>query len=466
MNFYKLGLKSDLVFALGLQNIVTPTPIQSLSIPHVLMGKDIIAEAQTGTGKTLAFLLPIFQNMNESDPNIQALVITPTRELALQITEVARSLAEIRPLNILTVYGGQDINAQLHKLEGNIQLVIGTPGRILDHLRRGSINFNHLKTLVVDEADQMFHIGFKKEMDDILAQLPQERQTLCFSATLSHTVDSFADAYLIDPVHLKAPKKQITLENITQFAVDTSGRRKFGDFLKIIEQNYPQKAIIFCRSRLGTQSLYEDMLEAGYNVEAIHGALTQAKREHVMKAFKENKIKYLVATDVAARGIDVEGVTHVFNYNLPDDPENYVHRIGRTGRAGQNGVAYTMLTLKDAKRFEAIEDFIGMTVDRLTMPRESDKKNAQKVSINDSKKEHSRTHSDHGNRKNTSKSKSKTSNRSKDSRSKDSRSKDSNKNKDSKNKEKSKAGKHSTHKSTAKRSDGRKSKGRTSSKRR
>jgi len=444
MNFYKLGLKSDLVFALGLQNIITPTPIQSLSIPHVLMDKDIIAEAQTGTGKTLAFLLPIFQNMNESDPNIQALVITPTRELALQITEVARSLAEIRPLNILTVYGGQDINAQLHKLEGNIQLVIGTPGRILDHLRRGSINFNHLNTLVVDEADQMFHIGFKKEMDDILTQLPQERQTLCFSATLSHTVDSFADAYLIDPVHIKAPKKQITLENIVQFAVDTSGRRKFGDFLKIIEQNYPQKAIIFCRSRLGTQSLYEDMLEAGYNVEAIHGALTQAKREHVMKAFKENKIKYLVATDVAARGIDVEGVTHVFNYNLPDDPENYVHRIGRTGRAGQNGVAYTMLTLKDAKRFEAIEDFIGMTVDRLTMPQESDKKDSSK------------THSSHENRKNVNTPKSKTSNRSKD----------SNKNKGSRNKEKSKSGKHSTHKSTAKRSDGRKSKSRTSGKRR
>jgi len=365
MSFYKLGIKGDLVYALECQNISEPTPIQSLSIPLALGGGDLIAEAQTGTGKTLAFLLPMFQNMDIENHNIQGLIITPTRELAIQITGVARQLAEVRPLNVLAAYGGQDVNAQLHKLEGNIQLVIGTPGRILDHLRRGSINFDHLKTLVVDEADQMFHIGFKQDVDDIVNQLPESKQTLCFSATISHTVDTFSKEYLTEPNHVTAPKEQITLDNIKQIVVETSNRRKFDDFIKILNQDKPNKAIIFCRSRMGTQDLYEEILAAGFNVDTIHGALTQAKREFVMTAFKNNDIKFLVATDVAARGLDVEGVTHVFNYNLPDETENYVHRIGRTGRAGNNGVAYTIWTQKDAKRLEAIEAFIDMKIDRI-----------------------------------------------------------------------------------------------------
>ncbi len=365
MSFYKLGIKGDLVYALENQNIGTPTPIQSLCIPLILAGEDLIAEAQTGTGKTLAFMLPMFQNIDIENHNIQGLVITPTRELAIQITDVARQIAEVKPLKILAAYGGQDVNAQLSKLKGDVQLVIGTPGRILDHLRRGTINFNQLKTLVVDEADQMFHIGFKREVDDIIKNLPKNRQTLCFSATISHMVDTFSNEYLANPKHVKAPKKQITLENITQFVVETSNRRKFDDFIKILKQSYPNKAIIFCRSKIGAHSLYEEMLAAGFNVEEIHGSLTQAKREFVMKAFKNNDVKFLVATDVAARGIDVEGVTHVFNYNLPDEPENYVHRIGRTGRAGHNGVAYTIFTEKDSRRLEAIENFINMKINRI-----------------------------------------------------------------------------------------------------
>ena len=365
MSFYKLGIKGDLVYALESQDIFTPTPIQSLSIPLALAGKDLIAEAQTGTGKTLAFLLPMFQNIDVENNHIQGLVITPTRELAIQITDVARGFAEIKPLNILAAYGGQDVTAQLHKLSGNVQLVIGTPGRILDHLRRGTINFSQLKILVVDEADQMFHIGFKQEVDDILSQLPKNRQTLCFSATISHTVDTFSSKYLNDPKHIKAPKAQITLESITQFVVETSNRQKFNDFVKVLNQNFPNKAIIFCRSRMGAHTLYEEMRAAGFNVEELHGALTQAKREFVMTAFRNNEVKFLVATDVAARGLDVEGVTHVFNYNLPDEPESYVHRIGRTGRAGHSGVVYTLLTEKDSKRLDAIEAFIDMKINRI-----------------------------------------------------------------------------------------------------
>lgn len=385
MSFYKLGIKGDLVYALERQNISLPTPIQSLSIPLALAGEDLIAEAQTGTGKTYAFLLPMFQNIDTENNHIQGLVITPTRELAIQITEVAMNLAEIMPLNILAAYGGQDVNAQLSKLRGNVQLVIGTPGRILDHLRRGTINFSKLKTLVVDEADQMFHIGFKKEVDDILKQLPKIRQTLCFSATINHTVDTFSSKYLVNPKCVKAPKKQITLESITQFVVETSNRRKFDDFIKILKQSYPNKAIIFCRSRMGTHALYEEMLAEGFDVEAIHGALTQAKREFVMKSFKNNEIKFLVATDVASRGLDVEGVTHVFNYNLPDEPENYVHRIGRTGRAGNIGVAYTILTKKDTKRLEAIESFINLKIDRIRVSEEPNSTNKKSNAVSQNK---------------------------------------------------------------------------------
>lgn len=367
MSFYKLGIKGDLVYALEYQNIYTPTPVQSLSIPHILKGKDLIAEAQTGTGKTIAFLLPIFQNTQAENPNIQALIITPTRELAIQIRDEAMKIAEIIPINILAAYGGQDVNAQMSRLKGDVQLVIGTPGRILDHIRRETIDFKDLKTLVVDEADQMFHIGFKKDIDDIIKNLPEKKQTLCFSATISHTVDSFSSKYLVDPEYVKAPKKQITLESIKQFVVETSNRKKFDDFLKIINIEKPEKAIIFCRSQRGTDSLLIEMLDAGLDAEALHGGLTQAKREFVMAAFKNGELKYLVATDVAARGIDVDGITHVFNYNLSDDIESYVHRIGRTGRAGSEGTAYTIFTEKDAKRLEEIENFINMKIERIAV---------------------------------------------------------------------------------------------------
>ncbi|WDV47449.1 DEAD/DEAH box helicase [Clostridiaceae bacterium M8S5] len=365
MSFYKLGIKGDLVYALDCLNISSPTPIQTLSIPHILKGGDLIAEAQTGTGKTYAFLLPIFQNIDENNDFIQALIVTPTRELAIQITDVAKQLTDVKPINVLACYGGQDILAQLHKLKNNVNLVVGTPGRILDYLRRGAIDFKHVKTLVVDEADQMFHIGFIKDIDNIINNLPINKQTLCFSATISQSVDLFANKYLKKPKFVKAPKKQVTLESISQFIVETSNRQKFDDFIKIVKRDFPNKAIIFCRSRVGTQKLCDDMKALGLNVGTIHGGLTQAKREEVMKEFKNNDIKYITATDVASRGLDIEGVSHVFNYNLPDEPENYVHRIGRTGRAGNIGVAYTILTQKDERRMEAIESFIKMKIDRI-----------------------------------------------------------------------------------------------------
>lgn len=244
MSFYKLGIKGDIVYALECQDISSPTPIQSLSIPIILDGEDLIAEAQTGTGKTLAFLLPMLQNIEEDNPNIQGLIITPTRELAIQIRDEAMKIAQIKPVKLLAAYGGQDVNAQMSKLRGEVQLVIGTPGRIFDHIRRGTIDFKDLKTLVVDEADQMFHIGFQKDIDEIVKHLPENKQTLCFSATISHNVDTFSSKYLVNPKYVKAPKKEIILDDIEQIVVKTSNRKKFNDFLTILAREKPNKAIV------------------------------------------------------------------------------------------------------------------------------------------------------------------------------------------------------------------------------
>lgn len=365
MSFYKLGIKNDWVYALSLDQITEPTPIQKLSIPFVLKGRDLLAEAQTGTGKTLAFLLPLFQMMEEGANKPQVVVLSPTRELAIQISKVAKKLAETKPLKILSAYGGQDVIAQMHKYGGEVELVIGTPGRILDYIRRGVLDLSDLKTLVVDEADQMFHIGFRAEVEAILNCTPDTRQTLCFSATLSDTVGDFTSRVLKNPETVVAPKKQVTLDTIEQFVVETSNRQKYNDFKRVLKQNFIEKAMIFTRSRVGAQTLYETLLADGFSVEVLHGALTQSKREAVMTLFHEGKVTFLVATDVAARGLHIEGISHVFNYNLPDDAENYVHRIGRTGRAGAFGVAYTFLTQKDEARMAAIETFIGMQPKRI-----------------------------------------------------------------------------------------------------
>lgn len=364
MSFYKLGLHGGLVYALELENIIEPSPVQTLSIPLIFKKKDLLAEAQTGTGKTLAFLLPLFQMIDPEVNKVQALVLVPTRELAIQIRQEAEKLSTIMPLGILAAYGGQDVQAQIHKLKDQIHLVIGTPGRVLDHLKRGTINSEAIMQFVIDEADQLFHIGFKEELKSIMKYLPKNRQTLCFSATLSHNVNHFSQHYMINPVSVTAPKKEISLEGIEQTIIMTSNRQKCTDFLKVIKTEKPTQAMIFCRSRRGSEMVYEDMIVAGFNVEVLHGGLTQSKREYVMAAFKNQSIQYLVSTDVAARGLHIEDVSHVINYNLPDDPENYVHRIGRTGRQLKTGKAISLVTQKDVARLQAIELFI----DKVLMP--------------------------------------------------------------------------------------------------
>ena len=363
MSFNKLGVNHFYTQILEENGIIDPTPIQKLAIPEISKGQDLIAEAQTGTGKTLAFLLPALQKIQIGCDHISVLVIAPTRELAIQITDVARMFYDVLVLN---VYGGQDYTAQIHALEGRVDIIIATPGRLLNHLRKGRLDLTKVHTLVIDEADNLFKGGFLEDIEEINSYMAKDKQTLLFSATIDKTVSRFARRHMKDYDHIVAPKEKVTLDNITQVVITSSNRRKVTDLLEIIKRDRPTKAIIFCRSRIGVDSLHKQLVEGNLPVEKLHGGLNQTTREEVMKGFREGFFQYLVSTDVASRGLDISQVSHVINYNLPDQAEDYVHRIGRTGRAGCYGVAYTVLTGKDALRLEKIEAYIGMEITKFS----------------------------------------------------------------------------------------------------
>ncbi|AUS28996.1 DEAD/DEAH box helicase [Paenibacillus sp. P2(2022)] len=362
-NFTALGVEQHWVEALKEQGISAPTPVQQESIPLLMEGQDVIAEAHTGTGKTLAFLLPILQKLNLDKRHPQALVIAPTRELALQITEEAKCLAAAEPsLSLLAVYGGQDVERQLRKLKGGAQLIIGTPGRLLDHLRRGTLDLGGIKMLVLDEADQMLHMGFLNDVETILQEVPYRRQTMLFSATMPAGIRKLARVYMNEPVDVKVKSaSSVPVSQIRQVVVQTTDRGKQQALVDMLNTDRPYLAVIFCRTKRRASKLNEELQEMGFESGELHGDLSQNKREQVMKAFREAKLQLLVATDVAARGLDVEGVTHVFNYDMPQDAESYIHRIGRTGRAGGKGVAVTLATPRDVPELRNIQRVAGVT---------------------------------------------------------------------------------------------------------
>ncbi|QOR66588.1 DEAD/DEAH box helicase [Cytobacillus suaedae] len=363
--FLELGIRKELDRVLKKNGILEPTSIQEQAIPEVLQGKDVIAQAQTGTGKTLAFILPILEKVNPANKEVQALIVTPTRELALQITaEVNKLLEKMEDIHILAVYGGQDVDRQVKKLTRGIQIVIATPGRLLDHIRRETVDLSTVSTLVLDEADQMLHMGFLPEVEEIIYETLSTRQTLLFSATMPDQVKSLAKRYMKDPVDIKVKAKQLTVTGIKQLVVETTDRAKQAALFKLLDEYQPFLAIIFCRTKRRAGKLNEAMKANGYNSDELHGDLSQAKREHVMKRFREAQMQFLVATDVAARGLDVTGVTHVFNYDIPEDVESYIHRIGRTGRAGEEGVAVTFVAPKDRNYLTMIEKEIKITLEK------------------------------------------------------------------------------------------------------
>ncbi|MQR94129.1 DEAD/DEAH box helicase [Fictibacillus phosphorivorans] len=356
MGFKELGIHDELIDILLQNGIGEPTPIQKETIPVILEGKDVVGQAQTGTGKTLAFVLPLLQKVDAERDAVQGLIVAPTRELAIQITAEVRKLTEaLGEINVLAVYGGQDVIAQMHKLEGKVHVVVATPGRLLDHIRRETIDLSHVSTFVLDEADQMLHIGFLDDIEDIMYEVPKDRQTLLFSATMPDEVKKLAETYTNDPQDIHVKTKQITLKEIRQRIVETTDRGKQNDLVQTIRLLRPYLAIIFCRTKRRASKLNEALQNMGYNSDELHGDLSQAKREDVMRRFREGEIQFLVATDVAARGLDVDGVTHVFNYDIALDAESYIHRIGRTGRAGGKGLAVTFVAQKDRRLLQVIE---------------------------------------------------------------------------------------------------------------
>ena len=367
IKFKKLGLNDDILSMLKIQGISEPTEVQERSIQLIKDGKDVIAEAQTGTGKTLAFLLPMFDNMSADVDTIQGLIVTPTRELAIQITEEAKKLATVKNLNILATYGGKDVGAQLKKLKGSIHLVIATPGRLLDHLSRGTVKLDKIKTLVLDEADQMLLMGFKNDVEAIIEKTSKNRQTLCFSATMSSEVKKLAYKYMKDPKEIIIKKEETTLKNIKQFLIETTDRRKQEDLCTVLDEENPFMAIIFCRTKRRVDDLEMALHKKGYNCEKLHSDITQPKREKIMKAFKNCDIQYLIATDVAARGLDINGVSHVYNYDIPESAEGYIHRIGRTGRAGEEGYTYLFVAPKDKFILDSIEKKIKGQIPRKSL---------------------------------------------------------------------------------------------------
>ena len=364
MNFKNLGISHDIDNVLKKSGIQNPTPIQQDSIIHILNNKDVIAEAQTGTGKTLAFLLPIFENISLNSQGIQALIISPTRELAIQITEEANKLSRAKDIGVLSMYGGKDIGSQMKKLKGNIRLIIATPGRLLDHLKRKTVKLNTLKTIVLDEADQMLLMGFRNEIDLIMKETPKKKQTLCFSATMDSAVKKLAYRYMNDPIIVSVKKEEITLANINQEVVETIDREKREALCKVLDEDNPFMAIIFCRTKRRADELEVVMHRRGYNCKVIHSDIQQSKRERIMKSFRNADIQYLIATDVASRGLDIGGVDHIYNYDIPENVETYIHRIGRTGRAGEKGYTCLFVDPKDSRMLSEIEKSIKLNIPR------------------------------------------------------------------------------------------------------
>lgn len=363
-DFISLGIRPEFQKALALHGIHTPTPVQTQAIPPLLAGKDVVAQAQTGTGKTLAFVLPIVERIESKRPFTQALIITPTRELAVQIAKEAERLAKIVEADVQAIYGGTDVERQNKKLEQAPAIVVGTPGRLLDHVKRGTLSLNGVRFVVVDEADEMMQRGFLEEVETLIALSSQKRQTMLFSATMPQPIRQLAERYMQKPEQLRAAGKQVTAADVEQAVVETPESEKTKTLIQLLGHYRPYLAIVFCSSKGRANAVNEALKEEGIDCDALHGELSQAKRENVLKRFREAKLQVLVATDIAARGLDIEGVTHVFNYDVPQDVEWYVHRIGRTGRAGESGVAVTLATPRDKMRLAKLESKIGMKLPR------------------------------------------------------------------------------------------------------
>jgi ATP-dependent RNA helicase DeaD len=365
--FSSLNLRDEVMQAVTELGYDQPTPIQAQMIPIMLTGADVIGQAQTGTGKTAAFTLPILHNFQQQR-HVQALVLAPTRELALQVSKSVTGYGKHLGVRVLAVYGGQPYGPQISKLNRGVDIVVGTPGRLIDLLKRKALNIKHIKTLVLDEADEMLNMGFMEDVETIIAETPEERQTALFSATLPGRIRSLANRFMRDPQSVLIKRDNTNALAIEQSYYLVHDRDKTNALTRLFEILPIKSALIFARTRAETAALANELVVRGIPAEAIHGDLDQNARERVLGRFRSNQLKVLVGTDVAARGLDIDDISHVFNYHLPDDAEVYIHRIGRTGRAGKTGVAITLLSPKEKRRLREVESLTKQTVTKAELP--------------------------------------------------------------------------------------------------
>ncbi len=369
LKFKSMDLLPQTQQALDDMGFVDATPIQSLTILPVLSGKDVIGQAQTGTGKTLAYAIPAVEMIEEHNLSPQFLVLCPTRELALQVSETIKGLLKYRKkANVVTVYGGQKIELQIRAIRKGAQVIVGTPGRLLDHIRRRTLKLSNVKMVVLDEADEMLNMGFIEDIETILSKIPQERQTTLFSATMPKAILKLSKNFQKDREFLKVPNKELVVANVEQYYYRVYSTDKTELLSRLIWVHDPESAMVFCNTKAKVDEVVDDLRFLGYNADALHGDMKQSARDRVMKGFRTKNIRILVATDVAARGIDVDNVEIIFNYDLPGYHEYYVHRVGRTGRMGKKGKAFTFVTRGEMDRLKVIKRYSKADIKPLKLP--------------------------------------------------------------------------------------------------
>jgi ATP-dependent RNA helicase DeaD len=366
MSFQELGLSDVMLASLERAEYLSPTPVQAGLIPRAMAGVDVLGQARTGTGKTAAFAIPILESLQRGKKGglPQALVLVPTRELAVQVREEVEKLAHGRRIGCVPVYGGKPIRAQVAKLQQGAEVVVGTPGRVLDLLGRNSLDLSGLKIVVLDEADRMLDIGFRPDIEKILRRCPSSRQTLLLSATVAPGIERLAQKYMRDPEMMDFSPKGKAVETIDQFYFTVDQDQKYDLLVKLLEREKPSQAIVFCRTKRGTDRVWRRLSKKLHGVDVIHGDLMQTARDRVMKSFRAGEVQILIATDVVGRGIDVTGISHIINYDMPQSSDDYVHRVGRTGRMGREGVAYTFVTTEEGGELTRIEMLINRLLKR------------------------------------------------------------------------------------------------------
>lgn len=379
LNFKDFGLSQDILKSLKRLEYKTPSEVQEKVIPLILKKKDVIVKSQTGSGKTAAYAIPICEELELEENNVQVLVLCPTRELALQIKDDFSNIGRFKRLRCVTVFGKEPISIQINELKQRVHAVVGTPGRTLDHIKRGTLNLKNIKYLIIDEADEMLNMGFIDQVKSIVSKLPKNRITLLFSATMPDEILKLCNEYMIEPINVEIKSKSSTLDRIKQIYYEVENDKKFNLLKKIIYTQRPMSSMIFCSTKKNVDDLLAKMKDAGFLCDSFHGGILQSERINVLNRFKRGEFTFLICTDIAARGIDVENITHVINYDIPMEKESYIHRIGRTARIGKSGAAVTFVTPNQYRFLQQIEETFNLNIQRAEIPSNEEVQNGKLI---------------------------------------------------------------------------------------